>query len=82
MGRSTITPVITEQIPDLKRLTATEKLLLASELWDEVTAHPSNVPVSQKLLDELDCRMEEFRRDPATGTTWEEAKQRIRASRE
>ncbi len=74
--------VIAETIPALERLSSEEKLLLVSELWDEVTAHHSDVPVSQKLLDELDRRMEEFRRDPATATTWDEAKQRIRASRE
>lgn len=59
-----------------------EKLLLVSELWDEVTAQPRDVAVSQNVLDELDRRMEEFRRDPSVATTWEDAKQRIRAARE
>ena len=74
--------MIAETIPALERLSSDEKLLLVSELWDEVTAQRSDVPVSQNLLDELDRRMEEFRRDPTVATTWGEAKQRIRASRE
>jgi len=74
--------VIAERIPPLGKLSPAEKLLLVSELWDQVTSVPTDIPVSQTLLDELDRRMEEFRRDPSTATTWEEAKQRIRASRE
>ena len=74
--------MIAETIPALERLSSEEKLLLVSELWDEITAQQNHIPVSQTLLDELDRRMEEFRRDPAAATTWDEAKQRIRASRE
>jgi len=73
--------MIAERIPALGHLSPDEKLLLVSELWDQVTAHPTDIPVSQTLLDELDRRMEEFRRDPSMATTWDEAKQRIRASR-
>lgn len=73
--------MIAERIPALGHLSPAEKLLLASELWDQATSHPADIPVSQALLDELDRRMEEFRRDPSTASTWDEAKQRIRASR-
>jgi putative addiction module component (TIGR02574 family) len=74
--------VITERIPALAQLSVQEKLLLASELWDEVIAQGEDIPVSQHILDELDRRMEEYRRDPSTASPWEEVKQRIRASRE
>jgi len=74
--------VIAEKIPALAQLSLQEKLLLASELWNEVTAQTEDIPVSQEILDELDRRMEEYRRDPSTASPWEEVKQRIRASRE
>jgi len=74
--------VIAEKIPALAQLSLQEKLLLASELWDEVIAQKEDIPVSQEILDELDRRMEEYRRDPSTASPWEEVKQRIRASRE
>ncbi len=40
------------------------------------------IPVAQHILDELDRRLEEYRRDPSTASSWQEVKQRIRASRE
>ncbi len=40
------------------------------------------IPVAQHILDELDRRLEEYRRDPSTASSWPEVKQRIRASRE
>jgi putative addiction module component (TIGR02574 family) len=74
--------VIAEKIPALAQLSIQEKLLLASELWDEVTAQADEIPVAQHILDELDRRLEEYRRDPSTASSWPEVKQRIRASRE
>ncbi|MEO5721402.1 MAG: addiction module protein [Chthoniobacterales bacterium] len=73
--------MIAERIPALGDLTPAEKLLLVSELWDQATSHPSDIPVSQALLDELDRSLDEFRRDPASASTSDETKQRIRASR-
>ena len=73
--------VIADKIPALAALSVQEKLLLASELWDEVLTQTDDIPVSQDILDELDRRMEEYRRDPSTASSWEDVKQRIRASR-
>ena len=74
--------MIAEKIPALAQLSIQKKLLLASELWDEVTAQADEIPVAQHILDELDRRLEEYRRDPSTASSWPEVKQRIRASRE
>ena len=76
-----MTGVIAEKIPALATLSVQEKLLLASELWDEVLTQTDDIPVSQEILDELDRRMEEYRRDPSIASSWEDVKQRIRASR-
>jgi len=74
--------VIAEKIPALAQLSIKEKLLLASELWDEVTAQTNEIPVAHHLMDELDRRPEEYRRAPSPASSWPEVKQRIRASRE
>jgi len=64
-------------MPDIQRLTSAEKLLLVSELWNDLAAHPTEVPVSRELIAELDRRMEEYRRDPSQVTTWEAIQKRI-----
>ncbi len=69
--------MILETMPDVKQLTAAEKLLLVSELWDDLAAHPTEVPVSRERIAELDRRMEAYRRDPSQVTTWEAIQQRI-----
>ncbi len=62
-------------------MSSSEKLILVSELWNELEAHPSEVPVSREIIAELDRRMEQFRRSPNDFTTWEAVKERILGSR-
>jgi putative addiction module component (TIGR02574 family) len=69
--------MILESIPELKRLTSSEKLLLVSELWNDLAEHPTEVPVSREQMAELDRRMAEYRRDPNNVTTWEAIQKRI-----
>jgi putative addiction module component (TIGR02574 family) len=69
--------MILETIPDVNRLTPAQKLLLVTELWDDLAAHPTEVPVSREQIAELDRRMEAYRRDRSQVTTWEAIQQRI-----
>ena len=69
--------MILETIPDLNRMSAAEKLLLVSELWDDLAAHPTEVPVSREQIAELDRRVQEYRRDPSKVTSWEAIQRRI-----
>jgi putative addiction module component (TIGR02574 family) len=69
--------MILEQYPELRRLSPAEKLALVTELWDDLAAHPEDVPVPPEHLAELDRRMEEYRKDPSRVTTWEAIKERI-----
>ena len=69
--------MILEQHPELKRLSPADKLALVSELWDDLAAHPEDVPVSPELIAELDRRMEDYHRDPTRVTTWEAVKTRL-----
>ncbi len=69
--------MILETIPDLNRMSAAEKLLLVSELWDDLASHPTEVPVSREQIAELDRRVQEYRRDPSKVTSWEAIQQRI-----
>lgn len=73
----TVRPVILESIPEVSRLTAAEKLLLVSELWDDLAAHPTEVPVSREQIAELDRRMEAYRLDPSQVTSWQAIQRRI-----
>ena len=69
--------MILETIPDVNQMTPAQKLLLVTELWDDLAAHPTEVPVSREQIVELDRRIADYRRDPSRVTTWEAIQQRI-----
>lgn len=77
IGKRYCFAVILETIPDVNLLTPAQKLLLVSELWDDLAAHPTEVPVSREQIAELDRRVEAYRRDPSQVTSWEAVQQRI-----
>lgn len=69
--------MILEQHPELRLLSPADKLALVAELWDDLAAHPEDVPVAPELIAELDRRMEAYRKDPTRVTTWEAVKARL-----
>ena len=69
--------MILEMHPELRRLSPADKLALVSELWDDLAAHPEEVPVAPELIAELDRRMGAYRNDPTQVTTWEAVKARL-----
>ena len=69
--------MILERFPEVQQLSPSEKLLFVSELWNDLEAHPSEVPVSREINAELDRRMEHFRQHPDEFTTWETVKERL-----
>jgi putative addiction module component (TIGR02574 family) len=69
--------MILERFPEVQRLSASEKLIFVSELWNDLEAHPSEVPVSREIIAELDRRMDHFRAHPDEFTTWEDVKKRL-----
>ena len=69
--------MLLEQFPDVRSLSATDKLIFLGELWDDLAEHPSDVPVSREIIEELDRRMEEFRKHPDQFTTWEAIQEKV-----
>ena len=51
--------------------------MLVTELWDDLAAHPGQIPVTDEIITQLDRRMEEYKKDPTAVTTWEEFQIRI-----
>lgn len=68
--------------PELLELSVAEKLKLIGELWDSISANPSQVPVPDWHLEELERRRKEFEQNPTIGLTWEEVKQSILSEHE
>lgn len=69
--------MILERFPDVQRLSGSEKLMLVSELWNQLEANPADVPVSREVIAELDRRIEHFESHPEEFTTWETVRERL-----
>ena len=54
-----------------------ERLQLVQDIWDTIAAAPEQLPVPEAQRQELDRRIEEYRRNPQGGSTWPEMKARI-----
>ena len=60
-------------------LSASEKLQLVEDLWDDLAATPSEVPVHNWQKEELARRKANLMCSPASGLTWDEVKRRVRS---
>lgn len=60
-------------------LTPPEKLQLVEDLWDDLAAIPSDVPVHDWQKEELARRKANLMDKPSSGVSWQEVKVRIRS---
>ena len=60
-------------------LSPSEKLQLVENLWDDLASTPESVPMHDWQKDELARRKENLANNPATGLSWEQVKQSVRA---
>lgn len=59
-------------------LSPPEKLQLVEDLWDDLAATPSEVPVHDWQKAELDRRKSNLMQHPESAVLWEDVKARIR----
>ena len=59
-------------------LSPPEKLQLVEDLWDDLAATPSEVPVHEWQKQELDRRKANLMSNPASGLSWDDVKHRVR----
>ncbi len=60
-------------------LSPPEKLQLVEDLWDDLAATPSEVPIHDWQKQELARRKANLQSKPASGLCWEKVKARIRS---
>lgn len=63
-------------------LSPAEKLQLVEDLWDDLAGTPDAVPVHDWQKQELARRKANLLKNPASGLSWTEVKERVRAKHE
>ena len=63
---------------ELFKLSAAERIQLAEDLWDSVAAEPEKLaPLSEAQRAEIERRLAEHARDPASAATWADVRARL-----
>ena len=68
-------------IDEIRQLSVPERILLVQEVWDSIAASPDTMPVSDEQREELDRRLDNLRKEPSAANSWDEARQRIAATK-
>lgn len=66
-------------VVDLEDLTVAERIQLAEDLWDSVAPDSPELALTPAQAAELDRRLEELRRCPDSGESWEIVRDRLYA---
>lgn len=64
-------------IPEIKKLSTPEKILLVEDLWDSITVDESEVSVPESHINELDRRQKRYESAPGELLSLEELRTRI-----
>ena len=66
---------------EIKQLDISERILLAEEIWDSIAAEQEQIKMTQAQKDEIDKRIDAYKKSPSEGSTWEEVKKRIKSKK-
>lgn len=66
---------------DFSHLTPDERVQLADELWESISDQPQALPLTAAQAEELDRRLEAYRKDGDAGQPWREALEEIEKNR-
>ena len=62
---------------DISELSIAERIQLAEDLWDSILEQQEELPLSPAQQQELDRRLENYKKNPTNGSSWEEVKKRL-----
>ena len=62
---------------DFSHLSFNERLQLVEDIWDSLEADQDKIPIPDWHREELDRRLEAYRRDPSAGASWDAVRERI-----
>jgi len=64
-------------LAEILELPVEERVRIAQAIWDSVSELPDPYPLSDREKEELDRRLEAYRRNPEAVSPWPEVKARI-----
>ena len=66
---------------EIKKLSTAERIILAEDLWDSISADQEKLAVTAAQKQELDERLSQYHSSPGEGSSWDEVKHRVKTSK-
>jgi putative addiction module component (TIGR02574 family) len=66
-----------KDLPEIAKLSTPEKILLVEDLWDNISADDSSIPVPESHKAELDKRLKRYHSAPGTLLSLDDLSARI-----
>ena len=63
--------------PEILKLSIAEKIQLVEDIWDSISVATQKIDLTEAQKLELENRLDRFQQNKHSGSTWDEAKQRI-----
>jgi putative addiction module component (TIGR02574 family) len=70
------------QVSEILKLSVAERIQIAEDIWDSISAFPEGLELSESEKIELDKRLESYQKNPNDGIEWETLKKNILQSRQ
>ena len=70
-----------KDLPEISKLSTPEKILLVEDLWDNISAEDSSIPVLESHKTELDNRLKRYQPAPGALLSLDDLKTRIEKRR-
>jgi putative addiction module component (TIGR02574 family) len=64
-------------IPEILKLSVAERILIAEQIWDSITAEQEALPITEAQKTELDRRLDDYQASPEEGSSWNEIKNKL-----
>jgi putative addiction module component (TIGR02574 family) len=64
---------------DILRLSVSERIQLAQDIWDSIVEVPDSVPLTDEQKAELDRRLEAYHKNPNVGSPWSVVRERFKS---
>ena len=67
-----------KQLKQILKLSVPERILLVEAIWDSIESSNYSVKLTKEQENILKDRLEDYKKNPDEGSSWEEVKKRIR----
>lgn len=64
-------------VADVLNMSIEERILFVEDVWDSIATTPEVVPLTEAQRIELDKRLEDYHKNPKSGSPWIDVKKRI-----